>query len=148
MASTIHAAPPPYPAPSFSRSTTASSMSGIHFSQSSSNPFDTQQSVASTPTATPPPIRGHKSHMSFNMGSYGPQNGVHVQQGGSRVYGEVNGNIPQQQYPPGHKPQIYTVWLPHALWSAIRACLGACICQKLGANVTMILGSLFRCISV
>lgn len=122
MASTIHAALPPYPAPSFSRSTTASSMSGIHFSQPSLNPFDTQQSVASTPTATPPPTRGHQPHMSFNMGSYGPPNGVHMQHGGSRAYGELNGTMLQQQYPPGQKPQIYTASNPQALQSARRAC--------------------------
>lgn len=64
--------------------------------------------------------------MSFNMGSYGQQNGVHMQQGGSRAYGELNGSMPQQQYPPGHKSQIYTVWLPQALQSATRACRSAC----------------------
>lgn len=46
------------------------------------------------------------------MGSQGQQNGMMMQRSGFVGFGEVNGHVPQQQYPPGHKPQIYTVWLP------------------------------------
>ncbi|KAI9849735.1 MAG: transcriptional regulator swi6, partial [Pleopsidium flavum] len=102
MASTLHPGPPLHPPPSFSRNSTGSSMNGVHAS------FDASQSVASTPAATPPPPRGHHQRMSFNMGSHGQQNGMVMQRSGFMGFGEVNGHIPQQQYPPGHKPQIYT----------------------------------------
>ena len=48
--------------------------------------------------------------MSFTtMGTYGPPNGIHIPQVGSRGYGDVNGSMSHQQYPMGQKPQIYTV---------------------------------------
>ncbi|KAI9872941.1 MAG: transcriptional regulator swi6 [Pleopsidium flavum] len=102
MASTLHPGPPLHPPPSFSRNSTGSSMNGVHAS------FDASQSVASTPAATPPPPRGHHQRTSFNMGSHGQQIGMVMQRSGFMGFGEVNGHIPQQQYPPGHKPQIYT----------------------------------------
>jgi len=46
------------------------------------------------------------------MGSHGQQNGMVMQRSGFIGFGDANGHVPQQQYPPGHKPQIYTVRLP------------------------------------
>ena len=112
MASAIHAASTSYPPLSFSQNSTDSSMNGMHLSQSGLNSFEAPQSVASTPTPTPPASRGHAQILPYNMSNYGPPNGLHPRHSAQRSFGDPMGNVPQQQYPPGHKPQIYTVWLP------------------------------------
>ncbi|KAI9816293.1 MAG: transcriptional regulator swi6 [Pycnora praestabilis] len=108
MASALHAAPPlppPYPPVSFSRNSTGSSFNGLQLS------FDgAPTSVASTPIASSPVPRGSlgsQQQMSFGMGNQGSLNGMGMQQGGYRSFGEVNGHVQQQQQP-GHRPQIYT----------------------------------------
>ncbi|MCJ1431640.1 transcriptional regulator swi6 [Xylographa pallens] len=106
MASAIHAAQ--YLTPAFSRNSTGSSIGGTQLTNGDVNPFSGSHSVASTPTQTPPPSRGHQQQMSFSMSSYGPMSSMHMQQGPLRGYTEVNGNVSQQQYAPGQKPQIYT----------------------------------------
>ncbi|MCJ1392616.1 transcriptional regulator swi6 [Xylographa bjoerkii] len=106
MALAIHAAQ--YPTPAFSRNSTGSSIGGTQLTNGDVNPFSGSHSVASTPTQTPPPSRGHQQQMSFSMNSYGPMSAMHMQQGPPRGYIELNGNISQQQYAPGQKPQIYT----------------------------------------
>jgi hypothetical protein len=106
MASAIHAPQPSYPTPSFSRDSTqsfTSSQKQLYGEVSSS------QSLNSSPTKSPPPSRGHQKKMSFSMGTYAPQNGLHLQHNGPRGYGDVNGSISYQQYPGGQNPQIYTV---------------------------------------
>ncbi|MCJ1400339.1 transcriptional regulator swi6 [Xylographa trunciseda] len=106
MASAIHAAQ--YPTPAFSRNSTGSSIGGTQVANGDHNPFSGSHSIASTPTQTPPPSRGHQQQMSFSMSNYGPMSSIQMQQGPPRGYIEVNGNMSQQQYPPGQKPQIYT----------------------------------------
>ena len=108
MASVAHASQPQYHTPSFSRDSTSSSLGALQFSQIGISPFEAQ-SVTSTPAETPPPSRGHPQQMSFNMGGYGPPNGMHLPQGAPRGLANVNGQMQQQQYPLGHKPEIYTV---------------------------------------
>ncbi|KAL9604160.1 MAG: hypothetical protein Q9219_000748 [cf. Caloplaca sp. 3 TL-2023] len=100
-----HTYPPP---PAFSQESTESSISGAHLSQGPMQSFDGGQSLASTPTPTPPTSRGQHQISSFNTAAYPPPNGVPIQQAPPIRYHEPNGLIPQQQYPPGHKPQIYT----------------------------------------
>ena len=112
MASAVHAVSPSYPPPSFSQNSTDSSMNGIHLAQSGLNSFEAPQSVVSTPTPTPPASRGHAQILPYNMSNYGPPNGLHPRHSAQRSFGDSMVNVPQQQYPPGHKPQIYTVWLP------------------------------------
>ncbi|KAI4120962.1 MAG: hypothetical protein LQ338_006640 [Usnochroma carphineum] len=109
-ASVMHTAPQsyPHPPPPFSKESTESSISGAHLSQGAMQSFDGAQSIASTPTPTPPASRGQHQISSFNTATYPPPNGVPIQQAPPKRYHEVNGIIPQQQYPPGHKPQIYT----------------------------------------
>ncbi|KAL8996208.1 MAG: hypothetical protein Q9169_004230 [Polycauliona sp. 2 TL-2023] len=97
-----HSYPPP---PSFSQESTDSSMNGAHLSQGGMQSFD---GVQSTPTPTPPASRGHHQISAFNTATYPPPNGVPIQQAPPRSYNDVNGVVPQQQYPPGHKPSIYT----------------------------------------
>ncbi len=87
-------------------------MNGIHLSQTGLNSFEAPQSVASTPTPTPPASRGHQQILPHNMSSYGGPNGLHSQYSAQKSFGDMHVNVPQQRYPPGHKPQIYTVWLP------------------------------------
>ncbi|MCJ1463121.1 transcriptional regulator swi6 [Pseudocyphellaria aurata] len=108
MASAVHAASPPYPPPTFSHTSTESSMNGIHLSQPQMNSFEAAQSIASTPTVTPPASRGHQHIMPLNLANYGTTNGNRFTHPNSRGIGEMNGHVPQQRYPPGHKPQIYT----------------------------------------
>lgn len=114
MASAVHAVTPPYPPPTFSHNSTDSSMNGMHLSQPQMNSFEAAQSIASTPTVTPPASRGHQHIMPLNMANYGATNGTHFPQTNSRGLGEMNGHVPQQRNPPGHKPQIYTVRLPES----------------------------------
>lgn len=45
----------------------------------------------------------------FNTATYPPPNGVPIQQAPPKSFSDSNGIVPQQQYPPGHKPSIYTV---------------------------------------
>ncbi|KAL9595265.1 MAG: hypothetical protein Q9179_005054 [Wetmoreana sp. 5 TL-2023] len=108
-ASVIHTASQSYPPPpSFSQESADSSVAGAHLSQAGMYPFDGPQSITSTPTPTPPASRGQHQISSFNTATYPPPNGVPIQQAPPKRYNEANGSIPQQQYPPGHKPQIYT----------------------------------------
>ncbi|CAL8575976.1 transcriptional regulator swi6 [Xanthoria parietina] len=97
-----HSYPPP---PTFSQESTESSINGAHLSQGAMQSFD---GVQSTPTPTPPASRGHHQISAFNTASYPPPNGVPIQQAPPKSYGDTNGLVPQQQYPPGHKPSIYT----------------------------------------
>lgn len=113
MASVVHAASPTYPPPpSFSQNSTESSMNSIYPSHSALNSFDGPQSVASTPTPTPPASR-HQNIMPYNTSTYGQINGNHSQQSTPRHYHDLKPSVQQQQYPSGQKPQIYTVRLPH-----------------------------------
>ncbi|KAL9044573.1 MAG: hypothetical protein Q9214_002300 [Letrouitia sp. 1 TL-2023] len=105
----IHSTSQSYPAP-FSQESAGSSMNGARSAQGHMTTFDPSQSTTSTPTPTPPASRGNHHIAPFNNANYPPPNGVNIQQAPMRVYNESNGNIPQQQYPPGHKPQIYTVY--------------------------------------
>lgn len=109
-ASVLHTASQSYPPPPppFSQESAESSI-GAHLSQGAMQSFDGAHSIASTPTPTPPASRGHHQVSSFNTAAYPPPNGVLIQQAPPKRYHEANGIIPQQQYPPGHKPQIYTV---------------------------------------
>ncbi|KAL8727691.1 MAG: hypothetical protein Q9181_005616 [Wetmoreana brouardii] len=105
----MHTASQSYPPPpSFSQESTESSVAGAHLSQSGMYSFDGAQSITSTPTPTPPASRGQHQISSFSTTTYPPPNGVPIQQAPPKRYNEANGSIPQQQYPPGHKPQIYT----------------------------------------
>lgn len=81
-------------------------MNGIHFSQTPLNSFEASQSVASTPTATPPASR-HQHIMPLNMANFA-SNGHHLQPATPRGL-DVNSGAPQQRYAPGYNPQIYTV---------------------------------------
>ncbi|KAL8992601.1 MAG: hypothetical protein Q9188_007548 [Gyalolechia gomerana] len=101
-----HSYPPPPPA--FSQESTESSVSGPHLSQAPMQSFDAAHSIASTPTPTPPASRSQHQISSFNTATYPPPNGIPIQQAPPKPYHDTNGVIPQQQYPPGHKPQIYT----------------------------------------
>ncbi|KAL8825735.1 MAG: hypothetical protein Q9170_007679 [Blastenia crenularia] len=101
-----HSYPPPPPA--FSQESTESSISGVHPSQAPMQSFDGAQSIASTPTPTPPASRSQHQISSFNTATYPQPNGIPIQQAPPKRYLEPNGVIPQQQYPTGHKPQIYT----------------------------------------
>ncbi|KAL8659448.1 MAG: hypothetical protein Q9226_000407 [Calogaya cf. arnoldii] len=97
-----HSYPPP---PTFSQESTESSINGAHLSQGGMQSFD---GVQSTPTPTPPASRGHHQISAFNTASYPPPNDVPIQQAPPKSYNDTNGVVPQQQYPPGHKPSIYT----------------------------------------
>ncbi|KAI4137944.1 MAG: hypothetical protein LQ341_004893 [Variospora aurantia] len=99
---------PPLPPPPFSQESAGSSLSGAHLSQGAMQSFDGTRSMAATPTPTPPASRGHHQISSFNTAAYPVPNGIPIQQAPSKRYHEANGIIPQHQYPPGHKPQIYT----------------------------------------
>ncbi|KAL8685606.1 MAG: hypothetical protein Q9218_007655 [Villophora microphyllina] len=108
-ASLIQTATQSYPPPpSFSQESTESSITGPHLSQGVMYPYENGVSIASTPTPTPPASRGQHQISSFNTATYPPTNGISIQQAPPKRYSEPNGLIPQQQYPPGHKPQIYT----------------------------------------
>ena len=109
MASAVQTAQHSYPTPSYSRNSTGSSTGPQNSLQGDINSFSGLQSLASTPTQTPPPSRGHQHPMSYTSSAYGQSNGMYMQQGGPGGYGELNGNISHQQYPMGQKPQIYTV---------------------------------------
>ena len=118
MASAVHAASPSYPPPpSFSQNSTEFSMNSIYPSHSALNSFDGPQSVASTPTPTPPASR-HQNIMPYSTSNYSQMNGNHSQESTPRYYHDQKPSVQQLQYPPGQKPQIYTVRLPHA-WSSI-----------------------------
>ncbi|KAL9026078.1 MAG: hypothetical protein Q9196_005204 [Gyalolechia fulgens] len=101
-----HSYPPPPPA--FSEESTEPSLSGAHLSQGPMQSFDGAHSKASTPTPTPPASRSQHQISSFNTATYPPPNGIPIQQAPPKPYHDTNGVVPQQQYPPGHKPQIYT----------------------------------------
>ncbi|KAL8780538.1 MAG: hypothetical protein Q9213_006434 [Squamulea squamosa] len=102
MHAVSHTYPPP---PSFSQESTESSINGAHLSQGGMQSFD---GVQTTPTPTPPASRGHHQISAFNTATYPPSNGIPIQQAPPKPYNETNGVVPQQQYPPGHKPSIYT----------------------------------------
>lgn len=103
MASTFHASSSNYPPPpTYSQETTDSAMNGINHSQSALNSFDGRQSIGSTPTPTPPTSR-HQPNGPYNMSNYPPMNGAYSQIGTPRKMAQ------QQYYPPGQKPEIYTV---------------------------------------
>ncbi|KAL8749623.1 MAG: hypothetical protein Q9199_007572 [Rusavskia elegans] len=105
-ASIVHTVSHSYPhPPSFSQESTESSINGAHLSQGGMQSFD---GVQSTPTPTPPASRGHHQISAFNTATYPPPNGVPIQQAPPKSYSDTNGVFPQQQYPPGHKPSIYT----------------------------------------
>ena len=87
------------------------------------NSCQPSQSVASTPTETPPPSRGHQQQMSFNMGNYGLANGIHVQQAPQYPNGTFQQHQ-QQLYVPEQKPQIYTVCLALAFSTLYEPCTG------------------------
>ncbi|KAL9041236.1 MAG: hypothetical protein Q9180_001412 [Flavoplaca navasiana] len=97
-----HSYPPP---PSFSQESTESSMNGAQLSQGAMQSFE---GIQSTPTPTPPASRGHHQISAFNTAAYPPPNGVPIQQAPPKSFSDSNGIVPQQQYPPGHKPSIYT----------------------------------------
>ncbi|KAL8800004.1 MAG: hypothetical protein Q9182_005485 [Xanthomendoza sp. 2 TL-2023] len=100
-----HSYPPP---PSFSQETTESSINGARLPQPGMQSFDPVQSIPSTPTPTPPASRAQHHIPPFNTTAYPSTNGVPIQQAPPKPYPEANGVIPQQQYPPGHNPSIYT----------------------------------------
>lgn len=99
----------PPPPPPFSQESTELSLSGHHLSQGTMPSFDGAQSIGSTPTPTPTASRGQRQISSFNTATYPPPNSIPIQRAPPKRYHEPNGVIPQQQYPPGHRPQIYTV---------------------------------------
>ncbi|PYH48900.1 putative APSES transcription factor (MbpA) [Aspergillus saccharolyticus JOP 1030-1] len=65
MASNNHQPPRPTLQMSYSQSSMGSTTNGMAFSQSHMGSFNTSQSVASTPRATPPPKASQQSAMSF-----------------------------------------------------------------------------------
>ena len=112
MASAVHAPSPSYPPPpTYSQNSTDGVANGINHSHAAFNSFDAAQSVASTPTPTPPTSR-HQQIMPHGISSYGHANGTYSQQTTPRHHHDPKPMVQQQQYPPGQKPQIYTVWLP------------------------------------
>lgn len=114
----IHVGSPPYP-PSFSRNSTDSSINGIHLSQQQTKSFEAAQSIASTPTATPPASRGHQHIMPLSLAAYGQSNGTQYSAPGARGLGDINGKKPQQRYAlSGKQPQIYTVLWP-LVWGVL-----------------------------
>lgn len=118
MASAVHAASPSYPPPStYSQNNTDRVVNGINHSHSVFNSFDGAQSVASTPTPTPPASR-HQQIMPHGIPSYAQTNGTYGHQTTPRHPHEPKPMIQQQHYPPGQKPQIYTVWLLHLALSS------------------------------
>lgn len=131
-----HSYPPPPPA--FSQESTESSISGTHLSQGPMQSFDGGHSIASTPTPTPPASRSQHQISSFNTATYPPPNGIPIQQAPPKPYHDTNGAIPQQQYPPGHKPLVYTVSsfrnlamiVRHLLISCLRLSTPASLCTK------------------
>lgn len=113
MASVVHAASPSYPPPpTYTQNSTDGMVNGINHSHSAFNSFDGAQSVASTPTPTPPASR-HQQIMPHGIPNYGQANGTYSQQTTPRHRNDPKPMIQQQHYPPGQKPQIYTVGLPH-----------------------------------
>lgn len=113
MASAVHAPSPSYPPPpTYSQNNTDGVVNGINHSHSAFNSFDGAQSVASTPTPTPPASR-HQQIMPQSMPNYGQANGIYGQQTTPRHLHDSKPIVQQQQYPPGQKPQIYTVRLCH-----------------------------------
>ncbi|KAK4691162.1 regulatory protein SWI6, partial [Lecanoromycetidae sp. Uapishka_2] len=108
MASAVHAASPSYPPPpTFSQESTGSSINGMHLQHSALNSFDGPQSIASTPTPTPPASR-HQQIMPYGTSNYGQANGTQSQQSTPRHYQDLKPSVQQQHYAPGQKPQIYT----------------------------------------
>ena len=109
MASAVHAPSPSYPPPpAYSQTTTDAVVNGVNRSHSAFNSFDGAPSVASTPTPTPPASR-HQQIMPHGMPSYSQSNGTYSQQTTPRHHHELKPMIQQQHYPPGQRPQIYTV---------------------------------------
>ena len=104
MASTFHAGSSSYPPPpTFSQDSADNVMNGIGHSQSTLNSFDGRQSIASTPTPTPPTSR-HQQNGPYSMPNYASMNGT---------YNHITTPkkmAPQQNYSSGQKPEIYTVW--------------------------------------
>ena len=118
MASAVHAPSPSYPPPpTYSQNSTDGMVNGINHSHSAFNSFDGAQSVASTPTPTPPASR-HQHIMPHSVPNYGQANGIYSQQTTPRHHTDPKPMIQQQHYPPGHKPQIYTVRLPRVTLSS------------------------------
>ncbi len=52
-------------------------------------------------------------------------------------FGEANGHIPQQQYPPGHRPQIYTVRLPQDISLGYQGLTLPLLCILTGLGLTL-----------
>lgn len=118
MASAVHAASPSYPPPpNYSQTSTDGAVNGINHSHPVFNSFDGAQSVASTPTPTPPNSR-HQPIMPHSIPSYGQANGTYSQQTTPRHHHDSKPMVQQQHYPPGQKPQIYTVCLPQVALSS------------------------------
>lgn len=103
MASTFHAGSSSYPPPpTFSQESAETAMNGIGHSQSALNSFDGRQSLASTPTPTPPTSR-HQQNGPYSMPTYAPMNGTYGQMATPKRLSQ------QQHYIPVQKPEIYTV---------------------------------------
>jgi len=112
MASAVHAGSSSYPPPpeTYAQNSINPTMNGVHASHSALNSFDGSHSITSTPTPTPPASR-HQPNMPYNA-AYGHMIGGHNQQNTPRQYHDLKPNVRLQQYPPGQKPQIYTVCMP------------------------------------
>ena len=118
MASVVHATSTSYPPPpTYPQNSADGLVNGINHSHSAFNSFDGAQSVASTPTPTPPASR-HQQIMPHGIPNYGQANGTYSQQTTPRHRNDPKPMIQQQHYPPGQKPQIYTVGLPHITLSS------------------------------
>ncbi|KAL8867477.1 MAG: hypothetical protein Q9174_005640 [Haloplaca sp. 1 TL-2023] len=91
---------------SFSKESSESSNGAANLSQNAMYSFDGAQSTGSTPTPTPPASRSQLQTASFHTNSYPQPNGVPIQQAPQKRHNELNGYIPQLQYPQGHEPPI------------------------------------------
>ncbi len=134
MASTVQTPVYTQPPTSFARHQLSSSMNGS-FSQPALHSFDSNGSVALTPSATPPPRPTPQQQMSFNMSGAPPMNGSVPKGGTFGGYGEINGHTqPPSYYGQDAKPQIYTVSkiAPHlcAILTKHRLCIPTCLYMR------------------
>jgi hypothetical protein len=139
MASTVQTPVYTHPPPSFSRNEHSSSMNSS-FAQSALHSFDSSQSVALTPSATPPPRATPQAtsqpQMSFNMSGSSTMNGLVPKGGSFGGYGEVNGHSqPVAYYGHDAKHRIYTVsGIECHAGYMMNLCHTGCLCQYLSVR--------------